>query len=648
MGNRIKVWISKVNQDDSGMEKGIERQKDIVFEEKAAGSHRGLQILVDEKTTYQKMDGFGISITEASAYLCQNVLDKQTRKEMLEAVFDVEKGIGVSMIRQTIGASDHCTSPYGFAPEEQADDLPLYDFSSEEDRIIPTVREAYDIADGDLKILAAPWSPPAWMKENNAEVGVNAETGVPGFLRRDKYQAYANYLVKFIRHYEDMGFPIYIISLANESDNACISWPALPFKPKEAAEFAAKYLAPALKKNGLATKILCWDDSYANFNYVGDEYVKEFFSNKEAYEVTAGTGWHWYVGDVSTLARVKRMYPDKEIWFTEGSGGDWGYKQWREAFLYQSNSIIDICRNWSQSIVYWNMALDENGTPDYYYMASEHKHSKNRGIITIDRKTGEWNATTDYYTLGHFSKFVRPGALRIESTSYTGKSLRTIAFINTNGSKVLTMLNTAKEEKEVVIRWGSKEAAYKIPAVSLATFLWEGIQDGVTVSPIIFNTFEKGKYYLEGRNMIISEVKSTSNLKSEKCLKLFNTGDGIVGDLLNGCVRAFSENGEMSVDITGYSFLTFFFKDTKRYNGVPVRVALADTHGNIWTGLTEEKSVYCTWTQIHMSLENVTDVDMTCIREVRIGVDDPSRGLYYVDSIEFCLGYFEELVYGEK
>lgn len=235
----VNIWVSKVNATDSGMEKGLEKQTPVHFGSGDSASTNNL-IVVDENNTYQTVDGFGASITEASAHLYQTNLDDSAKAAAMQALFDKESGIGLSMLRQTIGASDHCVAPYNFAPDEQDDSLPNWDFSHELIEIMPTVQDALAVETGRITVMASCWSPPGWMKENGSVLGMYQNQ--KGTLRADKYQAYANYITKFIQEYASRGIDIYAVTPNNEPDHASYDWPALPMSHTEAQNLVANYL----------------------------------------------------------------------------------------------------------------------------------------------------------------------------------------------------------------------------------------------------------------------------------------------------------------------------------------------------------------------------------------------------------------------
>ena len=222
----VNIWVSKVNATDSGMEKGLEKQTPVHFGSGDSASTNNL-IVVDENNTYQTVDGFGASITEASAHLYQTNLDDSAKAAAMQALFDKESGIGLSMLRQTIGASDHCVAPYNFAPDEQDDSLPNWDFSHELIEIMPTVQDALAVEPGRITVMASCWSPPGWMKENGSVLGMYQNQ--KGTLRADKYQAYANYITKFIQEYASRGIDIYAAGIDAQVANGIPKWRRVPF-----------------------------------------------------------------------------------------------------------------------------------------------------------------------------------------------------------------------------------------------------------------------------------------------------------------------------------------------------------------------------------------------------------------------------------
>lgn len=625
----VEVWISSVKRDDSGMDKCMERQENVCFIK--GRKNQGLPIRIDDKIRYQKMDGFGISITEGSAYLCEKVLPKDKKEELLKLLFSGGEGIGISMLRQPVGATDHCTEPYAFTGKTQ--ESTEFDFSPEEEKILPTVLSALTYAEHEVKVLAAAWSAPAWMKTNESILGVDIDSCLPGMLREDMEDRYAKYLVDFIAEYEKRGIPIYGISLVNEADFANFSWPTMAMAPRQAARIASKALEPELRRRGLNAKIMCWDHNFDSFNYTDGQYVDEYYADDQAYKVTAGSAWHWYEGDCDTMSRIKRKYPDKEIWLTEGSGGEWGYRQWKDAFVYQSRSVIRICRNFAQSAIYWNMALADDGSPDYFYRVMEGEHSQNRGLVTIVRDTGELQLNTDYYTMGHFSKFVLPGAVRTESVSYDGEKINDVAFVNPDGTKVLNVSNESDTERIVSILWGEESFDYVLPPLSLTTFRWKGEVEGQSLPDLMYNTGSKADSFSAGKNISVQVCKTDG----EAGIRLIHTGTPKEPDERNVTLR--NETGQKATDITGYGYLAFEAKTLRYYDGFPVTVTFVDKFGQKCTLTTKEKAAYDRWETVFLPLEKLSGIKRNSLSEIRVSFRSKDRDIFQIKNFRFTAGY---------
>lgn len=612
-GPAVAVWVSKVNASDSGMEKGLEQQTPLQFRMDDGVNISNL-ITVEENNTYQTMDGFGASITEASAHLYQTELSNQQQISMMTALFDKETGIGLSMLRQPIGATDHCVAPYTFASSEQADSLPGFDFSHELKEIFPTVEDALAVEPGRVKVMASCWSPPGWMKQNGSELGMY--NNVKGTLKTSKYQAYANYITKFIQNYESRGIDIYAITPNNEPDHASYDWPALPMSHTQAQTLVADYLRPTLTQNGIDAKILCWDHSYTTTNYREGSYPLEFYEDADARNAVDGSAWHWYEGDEEVMSVVHKEYPSKDIWFTEGSGGEWGFPKWKTAFLNQSSCVINIARNWSKSIIFWNLALDENGGPDYYYDVNQGHNSTNRGLVTIDTQTGNWEYNVDYYTLGHVSKFVDPGAVRIDSTSLDG-NIETVAFKNPDGGKVLVLANLQDAAQTVKIRWGDRSMTYTMLPESLVTMTWSGAQTGTDTEPIWFNNLENNTNYSAGTGASVSPAASTANLGGSNGIKLTTTANGDPGTASQCATITPQESA--SVDGSPYQYLTFSVKDMVNPGSCTVKVTFVDMNGNESSAWSHEKTVYENWTRVWVPVGGALGFDRTHIAQIRLG-----------------------------
>lgn len=428
-----------------------EEQRPISF-----GTQRApeLTIFVDDAKRYQTIEGFGASITDSSAWLLRNKLSESQFQELMVQLFDREKGIGLSMLRQPMGSSDFALEDYTY------DDMPpggsdpgLEHFSIEKDQryIIPVLRAALAI-NPQIKILATPWSPPAWMKSNDSLV--------QGSLRPENYDAMARYFVKFAKAYEQAGIPIFGVTVQNEPLNVEANFPSLLMSSSEQAGFLGSALGPAFRAAGIHAKILIFDHNWDLIHY-----PMEVLADAKAAAYVSGIAIHCYGGNAAAQSELHERFPNRPIWLTECSGGGW---QKGKLLDEQVRLIIDSMRNWSQSVILWNLALDQNHEPHL-------GGCKNcRGVITVNAtdNAAETIPTADFTALAHVSKFVRPGAYRIESNTFGPDSLEDVAFRNPDGSLVLLVLNSGSKRVTFNIGWEKKYAVYTLPGHSAATFTW--------------------------------------------------------------------------------------------------------------------------------------------------------------------------------
>ena len=431
---------------------GLEKKGPLLF---GMARTSALTIRVDESTQYQTIDGFGASLTDSSAWLLDRKLTPEQRKEALEQLFDPKSGIGLSILRQPMGASDFAVNEYSYDDVAKGEkDFKLDKFSVEHDRayIIPLLKQAM-ARNPNLKIIASPWSPPGWMK--------TSQSMIFGALSPEAYSAFANYFVKFIKAYEAEGIPIYAITMQNEPLNIPGNYPGLGMTAVEQGAFLRDHLGPALKAAGLKTKVLVFDH---NWDLI--EYPISVLSDAKAAAFAAGTATHCYGGVPTAQNELHERFPEKEIWMTECSGGDW---QKGNLLEQQVRLIINSTRNWAQTVVLWNLALDQNHEP---YLGG---CTTCRGVMTVNHATSpaQVTPTVDFTALGHVSKFVKPGARRIKSNSFDQGSLEDVAFQNPDGSIVLLVLNSSGAPLPFNIAWKSEYASYKLPAGGVATFVWQ-------------------------------------------------------------------------------------------------------------------------------------------------------------------------------
>ena len=442
-----------VVQTDSDLRAPMETKQSIGFSKAPASS--SLTITVDGAQKYQTIDGFGASLTDSSAWLLYTKLTPEKRNETMHQLFDLKSGIGLNFLRQPMGASDLALNDYSYddMPAGQSDPE-LKHFSIEHDNayVLPSLREALAV-NPQIKVMATPWSPPGWMKTSGAMIG--------GSLKPAAYPAFAQYFVKFIQSYEAAGVPIYGITMQNEALYTPSNYPGMDFQADAQLKFLRDNLGPALAAANLHPKVMVYDH-----NWDKPEYPTTVLSDAGAAKYAAGVAWHCYGGDVKVQSAVHDKFPDKDAWETECSGGTW---QKGNLLAVTARLIIDSTRNWAKSVVLWNMALDQKNGPNTGGCDTC------RGVVTIDtsKTPATVTKTVDYYALGHASKFVHAGAVRIASNTFGDKSLDDVAFQNTDGSIALLVLNNADTPQTFSVRANGAAFSYTLPAGSLATFSWQ-------------------------------------------------------------------------------------------------------------------------------------------------------------------------------
>lgn len=425
---------------------------------KTGGASAGPTIAVNESVKYQQMDGFGASLTDSSAWLVANKLTAAQQNSLWQSLFSSTAGIGISFLRQPMGASDFSESgnySYDDVPAGQSDpNLTNFSITHDTAYILPLLQKALAV-NPSIKVVAVPWSPPAWMKSSGTMNGGNINTSY--------FPALAQYFVKFVQEYQQSGIPIYAISPQNEPLNSNSSYPTAYLAASDEAAFIGNNLGPALAAAGLGTvKIIGYDH-----NWDDSSYPETLLANASTSSYMAGTGFHCYAGDVSTQSTVKNAYPNKDIWFTECSGVV-GSKFAVDLAWDAENLLIGATRNWARSIALWNLALDQNSGP------TNGGCPTCRGVVTIDDSTSPPTITNnvEYYVLGHAAKFVQPGAYRIDSNSFGHRSIEDVAFQNPDGSIVLLVLNSGRTGA-FNVTWKGQNFSYNLPAGAVATFVWK-------------------------------------------------------------------------------------------------------------------------------------------------------------------------------
>jgi glucosylceramidase len=429
------------------------------FRERVQPTEGEISIFVNSSKQFQKFLGIGGSFTDASAEVFAK-LDNAKQEEFLEAYYDTEKGIGYSLARTTIHSSDFGSASHTYIDEG---DKALETFTIEKDKQfrIPLIKRATEAAGGELLLYASPWSAPAFMKSNN-----NMLRG--GKLLPEYYDSWAKYYTKFIEAYESEGMPIWGISIQNEP-MATQRWESMIYTAQEERDFLKNHLGPAMEEAGYGDKnIVVWDH---NRDLLTDR-ANVILDDPEAYKYVWGVGYHWYEtwagGDSmhDNLAAVKESYPEIELLFTEGTVEGFRedrYQYWPNAERYARSMIKDFnigTVGWTD----WNLLLDHTGGPN-------HVSNFCFAPIHADTRTGELIYTPTYYYIGHFSKFIRPEAKRI-STSSSRSVLLATSFINTDNQIATVVMNETDNAIDYHFLADMQQVTLTIPARSMQTLVY--------------------------------------------------------------------------------------------------------------------------------------------------------------------------------
>lgn len=455
----VDAWLS-----NAAATQQLQPQPPVSFQSDAGS--QSITINVDPSITYQTMDGFGAAMTGSAAYNVNQRMTGSQRDALMNDLF-TSNGIRLSMVRHTIGASDFNLGSYTYndMPPGQTDpSLNNFSIAYDETDIIPALQLAKQ-KNPDLKIMGSPWSAPAWMKEVHNLNG--------GWLDITWYKTYADYLVKYVQAYEAHGLPIWAISLQNEPLHETSSYPSMRMDAGNQISFLKNDIGPAFSNAGLSTGLMVYDH-----NWDRPDYPVEVLNDPAARAYTIGTGFHAYAGTVDAQTTVHNAHPDKGIWFTEISGGDWSTHYGNNLKWNMTNIIIGATRNWGKGILLWNLALDENDGP------TNGGCSNCRGVVTINSVTGAVTKEVEYYVLGHISKFVYPGAVRISSDFYS--SVQNVVFKNPDGSIALIAFNNSNKPNETFkVKVGSQSFAYTLEKGAAVTFKWEGTGGGGNTPPAV-------------------------------------------------------------------------------------------------------------------------------------------------------------------
>jgi glucosylceramidase len=436
----------------------LTKTNDIKFVKAEQALETGNSVFVNPNKTFQTLLGIGGAITDASAEVFAK-LSTEKQQELLKAYYG-EDGISYSLLRTHIHSCDFSSGSYTYVKEG---DKNLETFSIEHDKKyrIPFIKKAIENAGGEMTIYVSPWSPPAFMKDNN-----NMLRG--GKLLPEYYQSWANYYVKFIDEYEKEGIPIWGLTIQNEP-MAVQVWESCIYTASEERDFLKNYLGPTMEKAGLGNKkIIVWDH---NRDLIVDR-ANTIFGDPDAAKFAWGAGFHWYEtwrgGEAlwKNLRSIQEVFPDKKLLFTEGCNESFtpdGYQRWSNGERYGESMINDF-NNGTVGWTDWNILLDENGGPNHvgnYCFAPIHADTKNDELIY----------TPSYYFIGHFSKFISPGDKRIGTATSFSKLLST-SFMKPDGKITTVVMNMSNEAVKYSLYIDDYMALVEMPARSIQTLIY--------------------------------------------------------------------------------------------------------------------------------------------------------------------------------
>jgi glucosylceramidase len=410
-------------------------------------------VFVDLQRRFQIIEGFGGAFTEAAAVTWLKLGSVQ-REKVLHDYFDPEQGHGYTLCRVHMNSSDFSLGNY--AHVEEPGDVDLHSFSIDRDRraLLPFIQAAQRVAGHPLKLLVSPWSPPAWMKSNG-------RMNEGGQLLPRYRQAWARCYVRFIQEYAQEGVPVWGVSVQNEPA-ATQRWDSCIYSAEEERDFVREFLGPELAAAGLGdVRIVIWDH---NRNLLVER-ASVVLSDPDAARFVWGTGFHWYgENHFDQVQLLHDAWPDKQLLFTEGcqEGGPHA-GSWELGERYAHSMINDLNR-WTVGWIDWNLVLDETGGPN-------HVGNLCSAPILIDTRNDTLEHQSSYYYIGHFARFVKPGAHRILCAA-SRQDLEATAFVNPDGSSAIVVMNRTVHRIDFCLRIGSGDRVITgLAARSIATYV---------------------------------------------------------------------------------------------------------------------------------------------------------------------------------
>lgn len=466
----MEAWVTLADRSNL-----MARQNNQIFFGRNSGS--GFPIIVDDRQSFQRMDGFGFALTGGSAQHL-HAMSPEARAEILRECFGRGEGsVGFSYIRLSLGASDLNSFVYSYndLPEGESDfKLEKFNLGHDHDDVIPVLKEILAIAP-EIKIMSSPWSAPTWMKTNGKVRG--------GSLKTDCYEVYALYFAKYIEAMKEEGITIDAITIQNEPLNSN-NTPSMVMRDTEQLEFLKKHLGPLFKARGIKTKIVLFDH-----NCDRPDYALHILSDPDAAQYVDGSGFHHYGGDISAMSLVHQARPDKNLYFTEQMVIERGDAKTIAIADQVKRLIVGCSRNWSNNVLLWNLAADPKNDP----------HTDNggcsmcQGALTLDGDRVTRNLA--YYVIAHASKFVPPGSVRIASTAPFDSAINlttdeerreimratviaqsnvlpNVAFKTPEGKIVLIVVNNTWSVYSGKVQFNGAFAYFRLPPGAVGTYVW--------------------------------------------------------------------------------------------------------------------------------------------------------------------------------
>ena len=442
VASEVDYWVTKSDE-------SIKLQKQTNSLNFNTNNNNYTTIEINDNQTFQSIDGFGYTLTGGSAEVI-NQLSVSKKQELLQEFFGTaDNSIAISYLRISIGASDLNSSVFSYddMPNGQTD-INLSNFSLTPDSQLINLLKDILIINPNIKIMAAPWSPPVWMKDNNSSVG--------GSLQPQYYSVYAQYFVKYIQAMQAQGITIDAVCPQNEPLHGGNN-PSLVMTAAQQISFIKK-LGLAFQNNGITTKIVCYDHNCDN-----PQYPIQVLTDTQANPYIDGSAFHLYAGDISALSTVHDAFPTKKLYFTEqwtSSTGDFG----GDLKWHLKNVVIGSMRNWSVNALEWNLANNPSFEP---HTAGGCTMCK--GAITINNSTS-YTKNVAYYIIAHASKFVPTGSVRIASN--IAGNLSNVAFKTPTGKKVLIVENDGNTAETFNIKYNNKWVTVSLDGGAVGTFVW--------------------------------------------------------------------------------------------------------------------------------------------------------------------------------